>query len=100
VGALLRCAEFVPYLLRAADLDSVVPTLNKRFNVRVTFYETDMRTHNRFKLTQVTDTLVEGDSNWIAYRIMLNEPNEYDVDCFKSLDTFMYSFDVPAPTGR
>ena len=87
---LITVLEYVPYMLRAADLVSVIPTMNAYYNVQAEFFETDWRTFNNFTLIATGGNVIEGETNWVGYRITLNDPTSFDFSCFSSFVTFNF----------
>jgi hypothetical protein len=58
---LIEVLQYAPYQLRATGMESLVPTINSRFDVQATFYETDGRTTNVFRGTVSDDgSTIEG----------------------------------------
>ena len=87
---LITVLEYVPYKVRATDLDGVIATMNKRHNADVLFFETDWRTTDRFSLSIVNGSALTGDTNYVSYRIALNDPSEYSFSCMKSFNNFKF----------
>ena len=79
---LLTVLQYAPYKVRADALLGMVPTINTGYNVRVEFFETDNRTTDRFSIVQVLPNVIQGETNWISYRVTLNDPSEYSMACF------------------
>ena len=83
-GALVTVLEYAPYKLRAADLLTVVPTIQAGYNIDVEFFETDWRTRDNFTLIVESDTVISGSTNWVGFRVTLNDPTQYSTTCFDS----------------
>ncbi len=108
---LIAILQFAPYELRAEQLASIIPTVNYEGDVAAEFFETDWRVTNRFSL-KLSDGVISGticcglapvlqvfkrccvlftgDTNWLAYRIVLNQPSSYDETCLMELNEFNF----------
>ncbi len=83
--------RFVPYALRAKDVQVVIPTVNALYNIQLFFFEVDInRTFNRFKLKIMTDNQMEGETCWVGFRVIFNTPNAMDPNCLNEFNSFDY----------
>lgn len=113
----VSCSD-VPLALRAAQLEGIVPTINKFYGVHISFFETDSRLRqSNFFSAKIVDggavvtgagssgvapeiQLMEtysfptGLTNWVSYRIELDKPDNYDPACFLKFNDFRF---VPSP---
>ena len=64
---LLAVLEFVPYELRADGVVSVIPTIDKLYDCKTEFFETDGRTTNIFTLVVSEDKSVISGEHFSLY---------------------------------
>ncbi len=87
---LITVLEYVPYELRADALKSVVPTIDTYYNVQIEFFETDWRVTNKFTIEVLDERTIQGESNWVGYKVKFVEPATYDFSCLMSIGDFRF----------
>jgi hypothetical protein len=65
--------SYAPYALRAKDVQIVIPTVNKLYDIQTSFFEVDNRTTNRFSLA-INGNTVSGVTCWVGYSVVFNNP--------------------------
>ena len=100
-GRLVTVLQYAPYTMRAADMGLIAATIDNDFDVDTTFFETDGRTTNRFNLAWYNGTIVEGETNWMSFRIVMHDASTFRESCMSSSDFAAFDFvSVSAPGAR
>jgi hypothetical protein len=75
----------------AADLQGVVPIVQREHGIVCEFFETDssMRTTNAFTARRVgSSATVIGETNWVSYRVTFPDASHFDWSCFSPIQRF------------
>ena len=92
--------QYAPYKVRATAMTRLVPTIIDEFGIDVEFFETDHRVTNRFNLTWTDSTTVEGETNWIGFRVQLHDPANFRESCLSSSEFAAFEFLPASGAGR